>query len=144
MDLVKERDARHAGPSFLEDKETEYLIGRCRKEGEGCSAMHRIISGDPSKGVMAVDTELPFSVGDQVELFARPASIAASFGDEHASLQFLATGDEGNAPFQDTQDEQVEQRAEFLGASEHGFICTQGTSAQVCRVTGSLVSLNQK
>jgi len=144
---------KHRKGSFKED---DFYLGAFR--GDKLNQVYHIMSGDPSRGTIALESHAAPAEGTTVQLYHRPKSTPTEIPKGYSqpqpnqrTLAFVATSSDEIVPQEVTgsrgDDDAIRVLPEiFLASSENGFSLSRSRggvseSAWRCTVAGGLTSL---
>jgi len=155
--LVLELDKRNPVALLISAIEESVLLGNAAKDdefylgvirdGDGeLSQVHHIMSGGPSRGIMALETETAPGEGTTVQLFHRPSDVSAPSTPPHAAkntLTFMAAPQFDSIPSEEKGDASITVLDDvFVAASENGFVLgREGEKTWTCVAPGSQTRL---
>jgi len=152
--LVNELDDRNPTALLVSAIEKSTLSGKAAKEDEFYLGVlrdgelwqvHRIVSGGPSRGMMALETETAPGEGTSVQLFHSPNDAAAPTAPPHAAkdaLTFIAVPQCESTIAGQGEDTVTVLEDRFLAASENGFMLSrENEMTWTCITPGSQARL---
>ncbi|KAH9979676.1 hypothetical protein BJV74DRAFT_780156 [Russula compacta] len=136
--LVHELDNRNPAAMLVSAIEESTLTGSAAKDdefylgvlrGDDLWQLHHIMSGGPSRGTLALETETAPGEGTAVQLFHRPNEATAPTVPNHAAkntLTFVAASQSDSAPPAEEGGDAVTVLSDaFVAASENGFMLSR-------------------
>ncbi|KAG2178099.1 hypothetical protein INT43_003352 [Umbelopsis isabellina] len=125
-------DLLNKGHNAKISKEKEFYLGTCADHGEDNASLvsvHKVTSGDPSKGNMSIDTTADFKVGQRVQFLHRmdvdeSAVIPSAGSPDQKQIICSVTDKDGTIEFSKSLKQDIESMipAVFGGSSENGAL----------------------
>jgi len=133
-------------------KEDDFYLGAFR--GDQLNQVYRIVSGDPSRGTIALESHTAPAAGTTVQLYHRPTSVSTEIPTRYLqphpnkrTLVFVAASNDMPPEMHGSPDEDTLILPDvFLASSENGFSLSRSRdgvseSAWRCTVAGGLAGL---
>ncbi|KAG2186940.1 hypothetical protein INT44_003168 [Umbelopsis vinacea] len=113
-------------------KDKEFYLGACTEDADNnvqLTSVHRVTSGDPSKGNMSIDTTKDFQVGQKVQFLHRVDITAKTDSEQSSDEQIVCTVAEKDTTYVGNSSLRPDVNATipnvFGGSSENGVLVGQ-------------------